>query len=76
MFHSDGHLSTVSATELVLGDLVGFGVGDGVPADVRLITVAVNLEIDETNLTDETKPRKKTIDVIPSETNYVELIQE
>ncbi|RIB02362.1 E1-E2 ATPase-domain-containing protein [Gigaspora rosea] len=66
----DGHLSTVSATELVPGDLVRFGVGDRVPAD------AVNLEIDESNLTGETKPRKKTIDVIPSETNYVESIQE
>ncbi|KAF0491194.1 calcium-transporting P [Gigaspora margarita] len=71
----DGHLSTVSATELVPGDLVRFGVGDRVPADVRLIT-AVNLEIDESNLTGETKPRKKNIDVIPSETNYVESIQE
>ncbi|CAG8741018.1 19708_t:CDS:10, partial [Gigaspora rosea] len=71
----DGHLSTVSATELVPGDLVRFGVGDRVPADVRLIT-AVNLEIDESNLTGETKPRKKTIDVIPSGTNYVESIQE
>ncbi|CAG8644536.1 2952_t:CDS:10 [Gigaspora margarita] len=66
----DGHLSTVSATELVPGDLVRFGVGDRVPAD------AVNLEIDESNLTGETKPRKKNIDVIPSETNYVESIQE
>ncbi|CAG8809323.1 475_t:CDS:2, partial [Gigaspora margarita] len=57
----DGHLSTVSTTELVPGDLVRFGVGDRVPAD------AVNLEIDESNLTGETKPRKKIIDVIPSE---------
>ncbi|CAG8489855.1 15295_t:CDS:10, partial [Racocetra persica] len=71
----DGHLATVSAAELVPGDLVRFGVGDRVPADVRLIT-AVNLEIDESNLTGETKPRKKTIDVIISESSYVESIQE
>ncbi|CAG8574636.1 20814_t:CDS:10, partial [Dentiscutata erythropus] len=71
----DGHLATVSATELVPGDLVRFGVGDRVPADVRLVT-AVNLEIDESNLTGETKPRKKAIDVITSENNYVESIQE
>ncbi|CAG8524862.1 106_t:CDS:10 [Dentiscutata heterogama] len=71
----DGHLATVSATELVPGDLVRFGVGDRVPADVRLVT-AVNLEIDESNLTGETKPRKKAIDVITTENNYVESIQE
>ncbi|CAG8496719.1 4634_t:CDS:10, partial [Racocetra fulgida] len=74
-FNRDGHLATISAAELVPGDLVRFGVGDRVPADVRLIT-AVNLEIDESNLTGETKPRKKTIDVMISESNYVESIQE
>ncbi|CAG8708871.1 3290_t:CDS:10, partial [Cetraspora pellucida] len=71
----DGHLATVSATELVPGDLVRFGVGDRVPADIRLVT-AVNLEIDESNLTGETKPRKKAIDVMTSENNCVESIQE
>ncbi|CAG8524723.1 5145_t:CDS:2 [Scutellospora calospora] len=35
----DGHLSTVSATELVPGDLVRFSVGDRIPADIRLVTL-------------------------------------
>lgn len=54
---------TVLASHLVPGDLIHFGVGDRIPADVRL-TEAVHLTIDESNLTGETKPSKKNIDVI------------
>lgn len=46
------------ANELVPGDLVTFGVGDRIPADLRLIT-AINLEIDESSLTGETHPASK-----------------
>lgn len=56
---------TVLASHLVPGDLIHFGVGDRIPADVRL-TEAVHLTIDESNLTGETKPAKKTIDTVPN----------
>ncbi|CAG8570263.1 5194_t:CDS:2 [Paraglomus brasilianum] len=59
----DGRALTINANQLVPGDLVLFGVGDRVPADIRLVT-AVDLEIDESNFTGETKPRKKNIDVM------------
>ncbi|KAG8959193.1 High affinity Ca2+/Mn2+ P-type ATPase-like protein [Tulasnella sp. 419] len=60
----DGHQLHLLANELVPGDLVKFGVGDRVPADIRLVT-AVDLEIDESNLTGETRPAKKTVDPLP-----------
>lgn len=50
--------STVSATTLVPGDLVLFYTGDRIPADVR-ITLAVDLTIDESNLTGENEPVHK-----------------
>ncbi|KAK6340527.1 High affinity Ca2+/Mn2+ P-type ATPase-like protein [Orbilia brochopaga] len=50
--------TTVSASQLVPGDLVTFTTGDRIPADLR-ITVAADLEIDESNLTGETEPVKK-----------------
>ncbi|KAF9976398.1 High affinity Ca2+/Mn2+ P-type ATPase-like protein [Actinomortierella ambigua] len=50
--------STALASQLVPGDVVKFGIGDRIPADCRLIT-AVDLEIDESNLTGENKPCKK-----------------
>ena len=46
------------ANELVPGDIVTFGVGDRIPADVRLIT-ALELEVDESSLTGETRPAQK-----------------
>jgi len=54
----DGHLSVVLANQLVPGDIVRFSIGDRIPADIRLLT-AVDLEIDESNLTGETNPRRK-----------------
>lgn len=59
----DGQTNTILANELVPGDVVTFATGDRVPADVR-ICEAVSLEIDESTLTGEIKPRKKTADVI------------
>ncbi|KAI8854534.1 PMR1-type calcium-transporting P-type ATPase [Chytridium lagenaria] len=60
--HAVRHANNVSveAMELVPGDVVHFGTGDRVPADIRLAT-AVDLEIDESNLTGETKPVKKHV---------------
>ncbi|CAG8599763.1 1775_t:CDS:10 [Ambispora gerdemannii] len=66
-----GHNFTTLVNELVPGDLVRFGIGDRIPADIRLIT-AVNLEIDESNLTGENKPCKKITEAI-SDNLYSEL---
>lgn len=44
--------TTVSASQLVVGDLVLFNTGDRIPADVR-ITKSADLTIDESNLTGE-----------------------
>jgi Ca2+-transporting ATPase len=57
------HSSTVLASSLVPGDLVHFTVGDRIPADVRIIKAA-ELEIDESNLTGETNPVKKTTEAV------------
>lgn len=51
----NGSTTDVLASQLVPGDLVYFGVGDRIPADIRL-TEAVHLSIDESNLTGETEP--------------------
>jgi P-type Ca2+ transporter type 2C len=47
------------ANELVPGDIVTFSVGDRIPADVRLFS-ALELEIDESSLTGETRPAPKS----------------
>lgn len=52
------------ANELVPGDVVKFSVGDRIPADIRLVS-AIDLEIDESNLTGETKPARKNTEPIP-----------
>lgn len=59
----EGKLKTVLGNELVPGDVVRFSTGDRIPADVR-ITVAVDLEIDESSLTGETKPLLKTTEML------------
>ncbi|PWN51563.1 calcium-transporting P [Violaceomyces palustris] len=60
----DGVTSTVLANELVPGDVVTFSTGDRIPADLR-ICQAVSLEIDESTLTGEIKPRRKHSETIP-----------
>lgn len=57
--------TTISATQLVTGDLVLFHTGDRIPADIR-ITHAADLSIDESNLTGENEPVPKTADSISS----------
>ncbi|KAL7750751.1 High affinity Ca2+/Mn2+ P-type ATPase-like protein [Sorochytrium milnesiophthora] len=61
--YRDGARVVVEATELVPGDVIAFHVGDRIPADVRL-AMAVDLQIDESSLTGETDPVKKTSDVL------------
>ena len=48
------------------GDIVSFTVGDRIPADIRL-TSAVELEIDESSLTGETRPARKCTEPCASE---------
>jgi P-type Ca2+ transporter type 2C len=55
------------ANELVPGDIVTFGVGDRIPADVRLLE-ALELEVDESSLTGETRPAQKFIEACNVET--------
>lgn len=55
--------TTVSASQLVTGDLVLFHTGDRIPADIR-ITFAADLSIDESNLTGENEPVAKSADTI------------
>jgi Mg2+-importing ATPase len=55
----DGRVQRVEAVELVPGDVVRLGVGDIVPADLRLL-VANGLECDESVLTGESAAAAKT----------------
>ncbi|KAH0537873.1 hypothetical protein FGG08_005425 [Glutinoglossum americanum] len=54
---------TVPASQLVPGDLIVFSTGDRIPADIR-ITKASDLTIDESNLTGENEPVRKTEEAI------------
>ncbi|KAF9155213.1 High affinity Ca2+/Mn2+ P-type ATPase-like protein, partial [Mortierella sp. AD010] len=67
----DDTQNSTLASQLVPGDLVKFGIGDRIPADCRLVT-AVDLEIDESNLTGENKPCRKQTEAIVSN-EYTEL---
>ncbi|EGV63840.1 High affinity Ca2+/Mn2+ P-type ATPase-like protein [Yamadazyma tenuis] len=62
----NGNASNVLASTLVPGDLVHFGQGDRIPADVRLVD-AVHLSIDESNLTGENRPVKKYVESVLNE---------
>lgn len=55
--------ATVSAVQLVPGDLVLFYTGDRIPADIR-ITRSADLTVDESNLTGENEPVRKSPDII------------
>lgn len=59
----EGRTSSLSATELVPGDIVLLEAGNLVPADLRLLDAAA-LQIDESTLTGESVPREKSIDPV------------
>ena len=59
----DGTEVSVDVTHLVPGDVVRIGVGDVVPADLRLL-VAEGIECDEAVLTGESLPSEKQADAI------------
>ncbi|WP_295584191.1 cation-translocating P-type ATPase [uncultured Lamprocystis sp.] len=56
----NGRELTIPAREVVPGDLVLLGVGDRIPADLRLIE-AVNLRMNEASLTGESNPVEKRV---------------
>ncbi|KAA8899630.1 hypothetical protein FN846DRAFT_170931 [Sphaerosporella brunnea] len=64
------HSHTVMAGQLVPGDLVVFSTGDRIPADIR-ITHAAELEIDESNLTGEAEPVRKSVQSLTPRSNPV-----
>ena len=62
----DGKPATVPAAQLVPGDVVLLEAGKVVPADLRLIEVA-QLKIEEANLTGESLPVEKIVDLLADE---------
>jgi len=60
----DGHRATISAEEIVRGDIVLLEAGDRVPADLRLIH-ARSLRIEEAPLTGESVPSDKSTAASP-----------
>ena len=56
----DNQFRTINLEEVVVGDLVHLETGDEVPADGRLVT-AVELSLDQSLLTGESEPVRKTI---------------
>ena len=62
----DGVRQTISATELVPGDIILIDEGDAIPADARLLQ-STSLHIVEASLTGESFPVSKRIDPIDQE---------
>lgn len=62
----NGEKTSISARELVVGDIVSLEAGDFIPADGRLIDVQ-NLRVEEGMLTGESEPVEKFSDVIEGE---------
>ncbi len=62
----EGKNLTISASELVPGDVVLLAAGDSVPADMRLVSVK-NLQVEEAALTGESVPVEKNIASVSSE---------
>ena len=65
VIREDG-LECIPSSELVPGDIVVLEGGDKIPADVRFIETS-NLHVDESSLTGESIPAKKTTAVIAGE---------
>jgi len=61
----DGKDMKIPARELVPGDIVILSEGDIVPADMRLIH-SDSIEIDESSLTGESVPSRKSANILPS----------
>jgi magnesium-transporting ATPase (P-type) len=63
----DGHVRSIPAHELVIGDRVLLEAGDVVPADLRLVDAA-RLRVDESLLTGESEPQRKSVAPVAPET--------
>jgi P-type Mg2+ transporter len=68
----DGHPIAVDVTALVPGDVIDIGLGEVVPADVRLMSIS-GLECDESVVTGESVPCEKSIDPVPAASPLAEL---
>ena len=55
----DGHITVIDSKELVPGDVIILEAGDKIPADARIIS-ETNLSVDESPLTGESVPVKKS----------------
>ncbi|XP_063951395.1 calcium-transporting ATPase type 2C member 1-like [Lytechinus pictus] len=64
----EGQVKEFLARSLTPGDLVQLSIGDRIPADMRLIE-AIDLAVDESSFTGETKPSNKTTQIVTKETN-------
>ncbi|KAG4305676.1 hypothetical protein PORY_000586 [Pneumocystis oryctolagi] len=65
----------VDASDLVPGDLVRFSMGDRIPADLR-ITEAIDLELDESNLTGETNSVNKNANTLCKDKHIVPISEQ
>ncbi|WP_456275552.1 calcium-translocating P-type ATPase, SERCA-type [Bacillus sp. AK128] len=63
MVMRDGHWLKIPSVELVVGDIVKFGSGDRISADIRLLNSS-SLEIEESALTGESLPVQKRTEPI------------
>ena len=61
-----GKKNEISLKELVPGDLIVFGAGDMVPADVRVITCK-DLFLNQSSLTGESLPVEKNVNPVPAD---------
>ncbi|MFZ4500161.1 MAG: cation-translocating P-type ATPase [Minisyncoccia bacterium] len=67
----DGTARSIKTQDIVAGDYILFRAGDRIPADVR-ITALANLEVDESILTGESLPVRKSLGTVPSETTLAD----
>ncbi|KAH8926651.1 calcium ATPase [Atractiella rhizophila] len=66
----DGKMLTISARDLVPGDLIKISLGQKMPADVRIIETSGDLKFDRSILTGESDAVTGTVD--SNETNFLE----
>ncbi|PYH97127.1 Na/K ATPase alpha 1 subunit [Aspergillus ellipticus CBS 707.79] len=66
----DGHVSVLSAPDIVPGDVVHLKAGNKLPADVRLVEVSNDVCFDRSILTGESLPVSGTVD--STDDNYLE----
>ncbi|KAH8819371.1 putative Na/K ATPase alpha 1 subunit [Xylogone sp. PMI_703] len=66
----NGETMKVSSTDLVVGDIVKIGIGDKVPADIRLLSSSGDVRFDRSMLTGESDEIEGSIDM--TDNNYLE----